>query len=303
MAPNSNNSQNPYNDPNLGATCGDAQNGATRVHGYGMGRGANQAPQPGSLPYGYQPQAGQPQAGGQPYAGQPSAANQPYAGQPHAGQPYAGQPYAGQPYTQQGSAAAYQQYAPQYAQYIAAQQMGYQAPTTSQTTNDNGKKRKRGPVFWIAIVVAILAVIAAVIIGMQMCNGGKNRAGDLGQLEGKTADEIQAELDRTVDEGMFNISIASIVQFQDGTSAGEIKIENVPGNRYLMQVVLTLDSDGQQVYESGIIEPNHHIQSDKLAVDLPAGTYPATATFTALDPETEEEIGQAAAKVTLVVLS
>ncbi|WP_165063018.1 hypothetical protein [Adlercreutzia sp. ZJ154] len=163
-------------------------------------------------------------------------------------------------------------------------------------------KKKHSAGFWVAVAIAILCALAALVIALSMFGSGKGaRQGDAGQLTNKTQEEIQAELDRTVEEGMFNISVASVVEFEDGTSEGEFRIENVPGNRYLMQVVITLDDTGEEVYRTGIIEPDHHIQKDTLDKDLDPGTYAATAKFLALDPETEEEIGQAAAKISLVV--
>lgn len=175
-----------------------------------------------------------------------------------------------------------------------------------QATQAQAPKRKHGAGFWIGIIIAIVAICAAAFFAYQFLNPGgavrdPNQAA--GQLEGKTPEEIQAELDRVVAEGMFNISIASVIEFADGASPGEVRIENVPGNRYLMQVTITNDENGETLYTSGVVEPNHHIQSAPLDVDLDAGQYEATATFHALDPETEEEIGQAAAKVTLNVLS
>ena len=158
----------------------------------------------------------------------------------------------------------------------------------------------------MAIVLAIVAVIIAVLFAFQSCGGVsglRDPNGSLGQLEGKTTEEIQAELDRQVEEGMFNISIASNVEFADEQSEGELKIENVPGNRYLMQVTITDDATGQVLYTSGILDPNYHIQKAKLDVDLEPGTYNCTALFTALDPETEEQVGQAAAKMTINVLA
>ena len=117
----------------------------------------------------------------------------------------------------------------------------------------------------------------------------------------KTEAEIQAELDRVVDDGMFNISIASTVQFPDGRSPGELRIENVPGNRYLMRVVIVEDATGQQIYETDLIEPNYHIQADTLDVPLAAGNYECTAMFYAYDPESEDVIGQAAAEIAVIV--
>lgn len=177
-------------------------------------------------------------------------------------------------------------------------------PSTSPQGN-SGQPRKRGAAFWIAVVVAVIAIAVAVLLALQMCEKqgslrDPNQAS--GQLSGKTEAEIQAELDRVVEEGMFNISIASVVEFADGTSEGDLRIENVPGNRYLMQVDIVDDATGEVIYKSGIVEPNHHIQSAPLDVDLDAGQYECTATFHALSPEDETEVGQAAASVTVKVL-
>ena len=130
---------------------------------------------------------------------------------------------------------------------------------------------------------------------------GVGGAGEAGQLEGKTEAEIQAELDRQVEEGMFNISIASNIQFADGASPGKAYIENVPGNRYLMKVAITDDGSGELLYESGVLQPNQYIEDIALTRDLDPGAYDATATFTALDQTTYEEVGHTAAKVTLNV--
>lgn len=216
----------------------------------------------------------------------------------------AAQPQSQHQYVAQQAAAAYPQGMPQYATHMPAYAgQVYQAPLTSQPVELQKKKRGKG--FWISITIAIIALIAAGILAWFMLanDGGSKRTGTLGQLEGKTDAEIQAELDRVVEEGMFNISIASVVEFPSGTEPGELRIENVPGNKYLMQVTIARQDNGEVIYESGILDPNYHIQSDTLTVDLDAGVYPCVATFTAMDPETEDEIGQAGANITVNVLS
>ena len=87
----------------------------------------------------------------------------------------------------------------------------------------------------------------------------------------------------------------------DRTAEGDVRIENVPSNHYLMQVKVVRDDTGEAVYRTGMIEPNHHIQRARLDVDLDAGSYPCTAVFYAYEPDTEEPVGQAAAKMTVVV--
>lgn len=165
-----------------------------------------------------------------------------------------------------------------------------------------GHRRRR------SIIAAIVALLVLLLVagGAGLLLGSTDRDffdlnAQSGQAPYKTQEEMQAELDRIVEEGMFNISIANVIQFADGTSAGTAYIENVPGNRYLMQVSITLDDSGETVYESKAIKPDSYIGDITLTKDLDSGNYPATATFKALDQESHEEVGQAAAKVTLAV--
>lgn len=156
----------------------------------------------------------------------------------------------------------------------------------------------------IIVLVVILVLLAG--LGIWWFAGGASggffdNSAKSGQAPYKTAEEIQAELNRQVEEGMFNISIASVVEFADGTSPGTAYIENVPGNRYNMTVEITLDDSGDVVYQSGGLRPDSYIDEIVLEKDLDAGTYPATATFTAYDTESLEEVGKAAAKISLVV--
>lgn len=166
------------------------------------------------------------------------------------------------------------------------------------------KEKRRGAGFYIGIIIAILAIVAAVAIGIYMFMGSTQYTGGvLGQLDGKSDAEIQAELDRYVEEGMLNISIASYIEFENGTSEGEVKIENSPANRYNMQVEIALQDTGEVIYTSDVLQPNYHIQFAQLDENLPAGEYPCLATFYAIDPDTGETIGQAAAAVTVGILN
>lgn len=167
--------------------------------------------------------------------------------------------------------------------------------------NFNRKKKRR-----ILIAFSALVVVGAIVAAVWLLSGSADDIFDpdakSGQAPYKTQEEIQAELDRVVEEGMFNISIASMIEFENGTSPGTAYIENVPGNRYLMQVTIALDDTDETVYESKAIKPGQYIETIALATDLEQGVYAATATFSALDAESHEEIGQAAAKVSLNIL-
>ena len=169
---------------------------------------------------------------------------------------------------------------------------------------ERGKKGKR---VIIVIVLLLISIAAGALAWLYTCSNvdmpGKprNLNAELGMLDGKTDAEIQAELNRVVDESMFDISIASTMEFPDGASEGDIRIENVPGNRYLLECQLIETETGAVLYESGILEPNHHISKGKLLKDLEAGVYSALAVFTALDPDTEDEVGKSNVEVTIIV--
>jgi hypothetical protein len=125
----------------------------------------------------------------------------------------------------------------------------------------------------------------------------------LGQLEGKSEADIQAELNRVVGEGMFHISINTAPVFQDGKSEGNLEIENVPNNRYLMRVEIMDNASGEELYSTKYIEPNSHIQKAALEKELEAGEHEATATFYAYDPDSLTEIGSAACEMLIYVIN
>ncbi len=174
--------------------------------------------------------------------------------------------------------------------------------------NTSGKKDDR--VLYAVLACMIIIIVILVILLLRSCPGGEKHIitdydrdpnASIGQLEGKTPEEIQAELNRIVEEGMFNVSINATPVFHSGSEAGSLKIENIPANHYNMKVKITLDKTGETIYQSGIIEPNHHIENARLDVPLPKGSHAATAIFTAYEPETNSVMGNAAVKINILV--
>ena len=179
-----------------------------------------------------------------------------------------------------------------------------EAGLTAQAAVENEKefeKKSKTPIIILIVVLVIAAIGVGAWAVISQSGGFYDNAAQNGQAPYKTNEEIQAELNRQVEEGMFNISIASVVEFADGASPGTAYIENIPGNRYDMMVEITLDDSGETVFQSGALAPDSYLDDITLSKDLDAGTYPATATFTAYDTESHEAVGKAAAKVSLVI--
>ncbi len=164
-------------------------------------------------------------------------------------------------------------------------------------------------ILYIALVAALLVVIGVLVFlllrpedgGQTVTEKNRDPNAAVGQYVGKSQQEIQDELDKIVQEGMFNISINSSVTMAKGSDEAELRIENIAANHHLMSVEVTLDDTGEVIYASGLIEPGYYIQSVPLDTVLAKGTYAATAVFTAYDSEAEATVGQAAAKITITV--
>ena len=121
-----------------------------------------------------------------------------------------------------------------------------------------------------------------------------------GTLPGRSEEEIQAELNKVVEEGMFNISIASVVSVEENSKKAMARIENIAANHHNMTVSITLDGEDEPIYESAGLAPGQYLEYVRLNRTLPAGTYSATAMFKAYHMEDLSQAGQAAAKITIV---
>lgn len=173
----------------------------------------------------------------------------------------------------------------------------------------NEKKKKFRRI--MAILVVLLMLLLAGLFVWQRYAAQQNDAAllesgvkaKIGQLEDKSNDEIEATLDEIIEEGNLSININANPVFPTGDSAGTLMIENHPNNHYNMRVSITLDNTGEEIYNSGLMPVNSHIDEDVLSTPLNAGDYDATATFVAYDVDTDAEVGRAAAKIKISVLA
>lgn len=167
---------------------------------------------------------------------------------------------------------------------------------------DSGNKRKRS-----IKIAAIAALLIALLLGLAMCAQCSDNWFDPnaheGSYAGKSEEDIIADLNRKVGEGMMNISIANTVKFDKGDGVtGTARIENIQANHYDQKVTITLDETGEVLYESGAIAPGHAIDEITISRKLDPGVHNATATFTGFDTETHKETGgKLAAQIKLAV--
>lgn len=103
------------------------------------------------------------------------------------------------------------------------------------------------------------------------------------------------------EEGKFDFSINRTPYFETPESKGSLMIGNPPQNNYLMAVEIWLEDGVTLVYQSGTLKPNQCITDAPLSKTLEKGIYQAVACFTAIDPETMENLGTLETAITLQV--
>lgn len=137
-----------------------------------------------------------------------------------------------------------------------------------------------------------------IVAGDLFPDGGDAKDGN---LSGMTEEEILAQMQKIADASQFSFKINAKPIFENGSSAGNLRIENPNYNVYPMVVQITLDDTGKIIYDSGGILPNQHIDNAKLSSVLSKGTYKATAHLYAYDPDTKVCQGESAAKLTITI--
>jgi hypothetical protein len=124
---------------------------------------------------------------------------------------------------------------------------------------------------------------------------------DGGHLPNMTPEEILAQMQKVADASYFSFKINARPEFDNGSAAGTLGIENPSNNVYPMVVQIFLDSTNELIYDSGGILPDQHILKAKLRKNLKAGTYKATAYMNAYDPDTKEWLGKQAAALEITI--
>lgn len=172
---------------------------------------------------------------------------------------------------------------------------------------EKGKKKRILLLCLLLLLISFTIAIVSFLIyrAKPVTRLQKEEAALAGLLPGKSEEDIQKILQQVVARGMVNISIESEVLFERNGRKGRIGIENIPGNKYSYRVDLILDSTGDILYKSGLIEPGYYIDYISLDKKLKPGRYKATARFRTYDVTEEKDdlIAEVNAEINLTVIN
>jgi hypothetical protein len=159
----------------------------------------------------------------------------------------------------------------------------------------------------LIIAGAIALIVATVIICYFVF--AKNNETDLlyednattGIMPGTDIDKRKEELQTMLDNSMIAFSINTSPVFLNGTSEGNLLIENPGNNAKLLRISILINDTDEEIYSSNYLKPGTYIEAAKLNKVLKKGTYDATAYFSAYEEETGEYIGQTGAQIEITV--
>lgn len=150
------------------------------------------------------------------------------------------------------------------------------------------KKSKKKTIIIILLslfLVACIGTIGYLLYQSSQSNSPSNDNGaTITSYENKSREEIQADLDRRVQESRMTISVNAQAQLKDGKV--RVNVVNDEGNKFSQS--FTLKQDDKTLYESGIIEPGKTVEYCD-APDAHAGT--AVVTIQAHNKETGDASG------------
>lgn len=161
-----------------------------------------------------------------------------------------------------------------------------ETPDKQKEDSDTDGKKHHGKT--VALVIVVILAILLACAGGYMLWKSQQPVSDPGatiqSYDGKTTKEIQEELNRQAEESRMTISVAPKVRIKDGKA--RVNVINANDNKF--NQTFTLEQDGKNVYESGIIKVGEKVEWCD-AADLKTGT--ATITVQAVDKESGKPSG------------
>lgn len=163
----------------------------------------------------------------------------------------------------------------------------------------------------IFVVLGIIAIILLIIFKPCNCNCSCNPSNngngnndtyfstniDDSISDGQNKKDVVADLNKQVEDGMITMSMNTEPVFKDGSSKGNLLIENDNSNKHPQVVQIYIQDSNKLIYTSGMIPVGKSIQEDNLDVNLDKGTYKCVAYFNAVDESTGKKLGTSGANI------
>ena len=75
------------------------------------------------------------------------------------------------------------------------------------------------------------------------------------------------------------------MRFDTSDKPGSVNIQNPPSNEYAIEVTTYIEGEDDEIYISGVIQPEQYVSEGKLLRKVAKGTYKTISTVQFLDTE------------------
>lgn len=141
------------------------------------------------------------------------------------------------------------------------------------------------------ILIAVLFVLFLLFRCQCLMNGSDSdlEKGSIDFVQPKSDRNLQEEVNKAVEQGMFNVFMNTDIILEDSNSKGNLLIQNSETNPSPVFIEIYTKDTNELVYKSDEIPVGYKIEEGKLNVSLDKGTYDCIAYFNVID-ETSKEI-------------
>lgn len=152
-----------------------------------------------------------------------------------------------------------------------------------------------------------LIAILFILLFLFKCNcpmnvdNGDLEKGSIDFVQPKADRDLQEEVNKAVELGMFNVFMNTDITFEDSNSKGNLLIQNSETNRSPVFVEIYLKDTNELVYKSDEIPVGYKIEEGQLNVSLDKGTYKCIAYFNVIDEASKEVVNRIGLNVKLTV--
>ena len=184
------------------------------------------------------------------------------------------------------------------------------ATTEQQQTAPAREKPGGRLVIALAVLVGLLLLLVGALLWQrfQTPDPKLEPNATVGMMPGKTAEQIEAELNQQISEGMIAFTVNSAPTFSGGK--GNIWFENPASNGKYTRLELCLDEADPYaetlggeltLCRTGLLKPGSYMETIALEAELPPGSYSCTARIFAYRSDGETYLGEVQAGLVLTV--
>ena len=146
----------------------------------------------------------------------------------------------------------------------------------------SAKKRAWSPKRIALVVVGIVLICIGAMFGLRSCDAVQTGGATLGTYDGKSQEEIQAELDRRAKDSMMTVSIDITPELSRDGLTLNLRAQNVKENKFDQKIEIVQDDEVKGAYLG--LKPGEKIDDIEVK-GLEEGE--AVVTVYALEPDTD----------------